>query len=193
MKEKLCFNEMRDMAYNISMKNGFYKPETDTVPVKMMLVITEIAEAVNADRDGKYGFPDEFASRKWLNSHKWVATHKYDSLSVDMFNSLIKHTVPDELADAAIRLLDWAGWKGIDMDMEPPEIYDEFLAGRSFCEVAWYLTNMITRGADDGFMPVMALGFLYAWARHLGIDLMRHIDWKLQYNSLTVGQGKRTY
>jgi len=44
-------NEYRDMCHKIAIEKGFWEA-SDSVAVKLMLVVTELAEACEADRKG---------------------------------------------------------------------------------------------------------------------------------------------
>ena len=56
-------NKLRDRAYLIAKSHGFHEKE-ESDETYLMLIITEIAEAVNADRKGKHA--------DISNWHDWV-------------------------------------------------------------------------------------------------------------------------
>jgi len=46
-------NELRDLCYEIAKDKGFWDAETKT-PIKLMLIVTELGEACEADRKGDH-------------------------------------------------------------------------------------------------------------------------------------------
>lgn len=59
-------NELRDRAYKCACDHGFHDKEYPTEHW-FMLIITEIAEAVNADREEKYS--DIIHLKKWKETN----------------------------------------------------------------------------------------------------------------------------
>jgi len=94
-------------------EKGFWDKGID-VPEKLMLIVSEVSEAMEADRKSAY-FPkqylgaDEEATKRFLPSHTDVESFKVD------FEVSTKDTFEDELADAAIRIFDLAFEMGIDL------------------------------------------------------------------------------
>jgi hypothetical protein len=78
------------------------------VPEKLMLIVSEISEAMEADRVNKFcrrdldGIP---------NFQSDAPFHAFEGL----FKSEVKDTFEDELADAAIRIFDLAYEMGFDL------------------------------------------------------------------------------
>jgi NTP pyrophosphatase (non-canonical NTP hydrolase) len=96
-------NKIAKNIYEGNMKRGFWDEERN-VGETLMLVVTELAEALEAHRSGK------------LCTHgDKVAYFESDDL-VQGFKSNIKDTFEDEVADAVIRLLDMCGGFGIDIE-----------------------------------------------------------------------------
>lgn len=149
-----------------------------------MLAITEVSEAVEAHRKGlTASVPDgieDFPDKAFIPS----------------FESHIKDTLEDELADTAIRLLDIYG--GIikkkedtpDITEQVKENYshasDFFKELKEFTEWTFILVH------DLSANPIMStpllkiyngLCTLICMAEHLGIDLERHIHLKMRYNA----------
>ena len=73
----------------------------------LMLVITELSEAIEADRKGENANVDRF--NEWMNRPMYLAQYTEVDRLKDAFECFIKGTVDEELADACIRLLDFAG------------------------------------------------------------------------------------
>jgi NTP pyrophosphatase (non-canonical NTP hydrolase) len=75
-----------------------------------MLIVSEIAEAVEAHRENRMA--EAGAAR-----HIVLKMAEMDMATFpEYFRSLVKDTVQDELADAIIRLLDLSAYMGIDID-----------------------------------------------------------------------------
>ena len=87
-------NKLRDRAYSIAKAHGFHEKEISD-ETYLMLIITEISEAVNADRKGINADIEVFKSLEISQSDNWEWNFKY----------CIKDSVEDELADVVIRLL----------------------------------------------------------------------------------------
>lgn len=104
-------NELAQTIFEGNKSRGFHdKPqETGTY---LMLMVSELGEALEADRNGKTanwkGFNSDMSY--WFEGQpgyeeKWASTFKND----------IKDSHEDEIADTLIRILDYCGLKGIDI------------------------------------------------------------------------------
>ena len=97
------FNLLAKKAFENAKAKGFHdKPCTDAHCV--MLVACELAEAVEADREGR---------RSDRRTYNFLLQEYGEPLEKHLFEKHIKDTVEDELADAVIRLLDFAGMKAV--------------------------------------------------------------------------------
>ena len=105
----LDLNTLRNRAYQNACDHGFHDRELSDNHC-FMLVITELSEAVEADRKGRRADKAEFESVVSSNSD-----HMSEAF-VDAFERLVKDTVEDELADTVIRMLDMAGLRGINLN-----------------------------------------------------------------------------
>ena len=105
------YNEMTERAHSNAVKHGFWDKKQSNEHC-LMLVITEIAEMVEADRkNDKAGVGAKLLMRQDMEKGEM-----FD----DVFESHVKNTVEDEFADTAIRLFDLAGALGIDFDKLKP-------------------------------------------------------------------------
>lgn len=165
---------MKEMAHTNAVNHGFWEMRLSNEHF-LMLVVSEISEAVDADRRGEYaGYQSEQILRKAVERGE---------LFKDVFESRVKDTVEDELADVAIRLFDLAGALCIDFDRMNPCRYYRSFGKFSFTENALCLVKGISR--DDICVErriMFALNYLEAWAGTLNVNLEWHIAQKMRYN-----------
>ena len=97
-------NELSKEINDYAKSKGFWdKPrETGTL---LMLIVSELAEAMEADRKKKCALPKEFKKNIDLGGN-WKTN----------FEMYIKDTFEDEIADAFIRLFDLCGAMNIDIE-----------------------------------------------------------------------------
>ena len=105
-------NKLRDEIHENAKNKGFWDKERETGTL-LMLCVSELAEAMEADRKDKYA--DLEAYRECEKADDIFESDKHLYL-VRSFQCLIKDTFEDELADTIIRILDLCGAKGIDIE-----------------------------------------------------------------------------
>lgn len=99
--------------YEINKKNGFWETEMP-VGVRLMLVVSELSEALEADRKGRYAKTSGFTT---LYPPITETLRKADDQFFKLtFGDFIKDSFEDEIADAVIRLFDMAQGMGIDLE-----------------------------------------------------------------------------
>ena len=179
-------NEMKERAYDIACKHGWYEQKRSNKH-ELMLVVSELGEAVNADRNGKYANRERFEN---------VLKEYHVPLSY-AFNQCIKDTVEDELADAAIRILSLAGLNSSDLE-------EELFSEEGLEKLVKAANNGLTISDNpenitfpeelsmvfSGIMEVLTKGAsmgdvllnIYVIAYRRGIDLKWHIEQKMKYN-----------
>lgn len=170
-------NELSKQAHEQAVKNGFWEKDYSGEHC-LMMVISEISEAIEADRKGRHsnklGFELSKENYPWEDS---PATYEH------FFNAHIKGTVEEELADAYIRLLDLAGAQDMDIPDDLSEYLDyvedtlKELENRSFPEFCFDLCEMITRGC-----VIEAMCIIQTYCEFKNIDIFWHIEHKMQYN-----------
>lgn len=173
------WNELSKTVHQNAIEKGFWKEKLSDDHY-LMLVITEISEAVEAHRRCMYANIEDYKLR---------LKETTDNFDESGFKWYIKDSIADELADVAIRLLDLSGAK--EIEIKPYEcFFTEESKEKSFTENALYLTYLvqccshIPNGKTDGWNYSVALGFLVGWCKHLSIDLEWHIEQKMKYNAL---------
>lgn len=160
-------NELRDKAHAMAREKGWHETEHSDEHW-LMLVITEVAEAVEAYRE--HGF------------EAWFECPVCGSTMVDCprgHRGVPKPCgVGSELADVAIRLLDWAGLRGLafsfcdDLRALPAE------AG--FVEECYLVAREL---ADLTEVDQFVLEQLMCLATMAGIDLWAEVDTKMRFNA----------
>ena len=105
-------NEIRDAIHNNSVAKGFWNEPNTNITEKIMLVVTELSEAVEAMR--KLSRNELYHSISLCNS----TIEDFDLNGYDHydFGKFIKDSVGDEFADSIIRILDLCGRLGIDIE-----------------------------------------------------------------------------
>lgn len=112
-------NKLRDEIHGHAISKGFWdkKRETGTL---LMLCVSELAEAMEADRKGQYAKIDDaefIIDSKTIREDLDLAVKENDTIKFeDIFRTQVKDTFEDELADTIIRILDLCGANGIDIE-----------------------------------------------------------------------------
>ena len=101
-------NELAQEIYKNNVTHGFYDTPVER-GTRLMLITSELAEALEADRHKRYAEPisDEF--------FEYMMNLKGDDFNI-VFEDLIKDTYQDEASDAIIRLLDLGACEKMDID-----------------------------------------------------------------------------
>jgi NTP pyrophosphatase (non-canonical NTP hydrolase) len=101
------FNELAKEIHEGNAARGFWEGERKLTEV-VMLTVCELAEAIEADRAGK-----------WCNETD-IFQYK-NRPTPERFKETVKDSVQDEIADAIIRLLDFSHKFGIDLNFHIAE------------------------------------------------------------------------
>ncbi len=171
MIEQKKLKNLAKEIYDIANKHGWhekYAPDGQW----MSLVMSEIGEAIEADRRGSKAVLEEGNEGQNYTDDRFII----------FYEGLIKGSLEEEFADMMIRLLDFAYMKwgdGIDYSYEKRYAH---LNEWSFAEYAWYLCKYVL---DSGYIDIAnSIGYVMDWADDLGINLERHIKLKMRYNNL---------
>lgn len=185
---KIDFNALRDRAYKCACEHGFHDMELSNEH-SLCLVISELMEAVEADRKGKKPSIEPFNCGISYPKNNFKQVYDY----------CIKGTVAEGLADSAIRLLDLAGSLDISLDdiydfTNEPEYKDwnYVLKEMSFTERMFFLTSIVTEDRDIAEVIKASIVIIFLNADLLHIDLLWHIEQKQKYSELRENKhGKR--
>jgi len=99
-------NELAQLINKRAKEKGFYDGGFN-LSEKLMLIVSELGEAQESDRKNRRANLEYFLERQ----KELVA----DEGKIRAFESSIKDTIEDELADALIRILDLCGYLKIDI------------------------------------------------------------------------------
>ena len=170
-------NAYRDQAYNTALQHGFHD-ETHRDEHWKCLIISELMEAVEADRKGKRADIRAFDTRQCVGRGSKDVTVSYEY----NFGLCIKDTVEDELADACIRIFDLAGYKNIDLEFESERtpVIDQKGA---FTEKIYNIVHVLVGCEPLNRCLTLTLMRIFLLAEAMGIDIEQHIQLKMEYNA----------
>ena len=172
-------NELKDRAYKTAKSHGWHDKELSD-ETYLMLIITEIAEAVQADRKGIR--PDIEGYKEFVEAHDETAI-------TYAFKKYIKGCVEEELADVVIRCLDLAGLHGLNLPDVPEQIHDiketeKILGNLTFAEIAFGICGNIFMVGNIRKVVEGVLWATIAYCYWRGIDIDWHVEQKMRYNEL---------
>lgn len=177
-------NKLSKEIYEANKAKGFHD-EKHSVEHMMCLVISELMEAVEADRKDIHADLESF--EQFMSG---VKDKHYDKMYSECFKQLIKDTVSDELADAVIRLLDTAGALEVGLkryiDTEQViEVNSQNINNKLFAELIFSICGILhsNKMTTDTRIRV-AIEAIEALCENRSIDLWKHVELKLKYNSL---------
>ncbi len=178
---KLKYNQLAADIHENSLKHGWWesKPRVEHF---LTLVVCELAEAVEADRKNKWAhIPNPIPAGTWCSPQIF---HTSNVHFIPNFKARIKDTVEDELADAAIRLLDLAGAYHYDFS-KPFTGYASMVSpDKSFTEnIGCIMECVLCRTLAPYHRIACSLVQIEWFAEQLGIDLEWHIRHKMLYNA----------
>lgn len=171
-------NELRNKAYRCSVVHGWHEENLSDEHF-LCLVISELMEAVEADRKGSHADFEAF------NKHCDRIDFK------ENFERQIKGSVEEELADTCIRLLDLAGLRKVDLgevnldELKCSEGFFDWTFTESMFFLVCNLTNtdFIESHSFDSYLRVVLMEIMgFCVKKETGI--FWHIEQKMKYNEL---------
>ena len=179
------WNALAQKHHAAMVANGFGDKTRETA---IVLIMSELMEAVEADRKGKRADYDaylatynELLSKEWSEDMEtWNAVARNSA-----FRDHIKDTVEDEIADACLRICDLAAEMGITLEhrkaSETKSIRytSALLTSNAYtaCCNLLYPTHNYTQRLND------VLAICEYLAVSMGMDLLWHLKAKMQYNA----------
>lgn len=111
--EKININHLSNDIYKANKEKGFWPEDNQrNIGEMLMLVVSELGEAIEAHRKGrmcKVDVGECYTATRGFNND---VTFTFD---VNLFKENVKDTFEDEIADAFIRLFDMCGGLNIDI------------------------------------------------------------------------------
>lgn len=156
-------NSYINRAYMCAKKHGFHQKE-HSMEYYSMLIITEAAEVIDADRHGR-----------WAEMDLSHFSELEDDEFKDLYAKEVAGTVQDEMADIAIRILDATG----AMKKTIGKWEKDIVTSETLVENCFDITIAIVNG-----MYSYAFSYMEVWAKLIGFDLFTFIDIKMRYNEL---------
>lgn len=190
---KIDLNVLRDKIYKNSCEHGFQDYSLSNKHF-LCLVVAELMKAVVAYRGNSW---NKRANVDWYNK-RIESSRICQGLDPEIpkrrgyeviYNETIKGSIEEALADSVICLLDLAGLRGINLKAEDinNRIDDmaEACKDETFIETIYAISTLPVRHDDlydfstiinDMIIAILGL------AKHLNVDLLWHIEQKIEYN-----------
>lgn len=180
-------NKLRDEAYQNAVEHGWHDEDLSTEHF-LCLVISELMEAVQAERKGKRADVAKF--KEWQNNISFSEETRLKRFQED-FEAYIKDSVEDELSDVCIRILDLAGLLGVSFlgVKFPLNIRDEIYKYKSqktitewYYDLVRFIANYNTYRITNLDFFVNILQEVFIMSKIKGFDILWHIELKMKYN-----------
>ena len=172
--------KLQQRIWEIATVHGWHEQPIPTAQY-CGLIMTEMAEAIEADRNGRRADIESFNERM-------SSLDGSDECFKEMYKRYIKGSIEEEFADMIIRILDMT-WElhGERMNWVGYDTYGEnYDNSKKFVETFWIFVKEVL---NWGRMNITdSIAYIYSWAEHgCGISpetLDMHIRWKMKYNEL---------
>ena len=182
-------NKLVKLAHENAKNKGFHDKPMSNLR-KIILIITEICEGYEHFRCNDRAKIKEFT--KWYESNP--------SYFNQFFESTIKNTLEEELADVFIRLLDFIGSLGWEInDIEFPlngvKAENEEYFDKKIFQMILDITSIVIKhpknmNFNDSLKPTKLVKgtftemflSLIKLARYFKFDLIQVVEWKMKYN-----------
>lgn len=186
--EAINLNKLRDEAYQNAVEHGWHDRDLSDEHF-LCLVISELMEAVQAERKGKRSDVAKF--KEWQGNNIPFSEETRVRRFQEDFEAYIKDSVEDELSDVCIRMLDLAGLLGVSFlgVKFPLEIKEETYKDKSqntFTEWCYNLARFIASYNECHITTlqffVNILQEVFIMSKIKGFDLLWYIEQKMKYN-----------
>lgn len=182
MKQEIIERWISD-AYGIAKTHGFHDEKQSDAHF-LMLIVTEISEAVEADRKGvkpRDMTIFEKACREYAGNQDWEHFG-----FARAFEQHVKDCFEDELADIIIRCCDFLGRANISFAVSLSQKHWESPFHHQytrFTEEAWLWVQILNQ--DEYSSVGNVAGLLLTVCDYCDIndiDIAQHVEWKMKYN-----------
>lgn len=166
-------------AFETAKAHGWHDTEQPD-ETYLMLIITEIAEAVQADRKRFHANVDDF------KSETDGLTSEYDDIWKHEFECYIKNRVEDKLSDIVIRCLDLAALRNCDLSLAKAVTDCNLLTvNDAFPTFAYRMCRLLTDETDTLSSRLnYTVAAVIAYCKQKGIDIDFFVEQKMRYNQL---------
>lgn len=190
-------NILAKTVHETAKSKGFWDSTRNRGEV-FMLIVSELGEALEAHRKGRFADWTNFVSRaSQINGVRDTEQKAFEYA----FENEIKDTFEDEIADVVIRILDYVGFRGdVKIDLNLYDIVGDFeIYEPNIGEVLLDVTGWIYRAyqsanalafveTDDELKELeskinASLILLFNLSAHCEFQLLRHIEAKMKFNS----------
>lgn len=172
-------NKLAKEAFETAKAHGWHD-EKHSDEHCLMLIVTEIAEAVNADRKSKY------AQRRMFEINAYTPQSNPEQHCKFIYDNFIKDSMEDELSDVVIRCLSLAGMKEIDLGNVDVLIDDivSLKENKSFIDLCYMMSGIATCDIETDEKIRGVIVCVLAYCRFRRIDIEWFIEQKMKYNRL---------
>jgi len=147
--------QLIERSHRQSVNKGFWEVPM-SFHMAMALISSEIMEALEAYRKDKMN-PD------------WADTQA------------VKDAFETELADAEVRIADWCGKHGYEIEIEDINYTWSLDEGQNFMLLLEACVNAWRSGDKESSMEDL-FNIILSYCKHHNIDIEKYIYWKLDYN-----------
>lgn len=165
-----------------SLCNGTRIDPNKNIGELLMLIITELGEAVEAHRKGRFSPKelDQIPMIECFNSDK----HKYTKEAIKLFETAYKDTFQDEIADVLLRLCDLCGY--LKLTILPMSEFNLIKwKSDNISQQIKQITKIITN-IDEDYISNFYVSVLYevlmVFCQKHSIDIEKHVVAKITYN-----------
>jgi hypothetical protein len=188
MIEAKKLNELKDRAYKNAVAHGWHEEKLSNEHF-LCLVISELMEAVEADRKGKRAQVEKF--KEWQGNSIPLTEETKQRRFKEDFEAYIKGSVEEELADACIRLLDLAGLRNVDLgevtldELKCSEGFFDWTFTESIFSIVCDITDLdfFDKYPFDAYLRA-SIRLIMGFAVKRNIDIFWFIKQKMKYNEL---------
>jgi len=175
--------------YETAKAKGFWEDGWNRNKGEMvMLIITELSEAVEAHRKDRKSLTSSFENAMLAYKDWDKDSEGYKKQWLHNFQLWVKDSVEDEIADAVIRILDYCyGWNyhiAGSCDISGTGNFAEDVLRICDHILSAYKTgrHSINTGQDKQYFWGCVLDHILKFCSWYNINLEQHVVWKLRYN-----------